>query len=48
MRFCATNVTRYFKNTVSLARILDEILKKSSIAGLFLLFLPISQTRERE
>lgn len=27
IRFCATNVTRYFKNTVSLARILDELSK---------------------
>ena len=27
MCFCATNVTRYFKNTVSLARILDETFK---------------------
>ena len=28
MCFCATNVTRYFKNTVSLARILNETFKK--------------------
>ena len=34
--FCATNVTRYFKNTVSLARILNEILKFSVLQVLYL------------
>ena len=36
MYFCATNVTRYFKNTVSLARILNEILKFSVLQVLYL------------
>ena len=36
MCFCATNVTRYFKNTVSLARILNEILKFSVLQVLYL------------
>ena len=36
LRFCATNVTRYFKNTVSLARILNEILKFSILQVLYL------------